>query len=326
MREESSLPLEAWASALSDARRLRGLDLTQTARELLLSPAQLRGIESASLNAFHGEGYYLRAVEKYAKLLQVELVPPLEGLDQTDSQIALKRFNKGATVVTLAKREMGVGSTLEVPTVRRTRLGLWLVLTLGVVVAVGAYIAIDEGWPNNTNESESVAAIDQEPRPQPSKPVISATASQQRVVTIEPARPVNTPPLAGDPNVATASAPGVGDPNARSVSLVAEKQSPEVPAPINATPAIAPTPPDLIEATFTQDCWVEVRFNDNRVEQKIYTPGEKLELRASEITSLVFGNARAVNAQRAKVAWSVMPFTVPGGNVARIPQASLQKP
>jgi hypothetical protein len=108
--------------------------------------------------------------------------------------------------------------------------------------------------------------------------------------------------------------------------LVAEKQSPEVPAPITLTPAIAPTPPDIIEATFTQDCWVEVRFNDNRIEQKIYTPGEKLELRASEIKSLVFGNARAVNAQRAKVEWSVMSFTVPGGNVARIPQASLQKP
>jgi len=331
MREESSLPLEAWASALSDARRVRGLDLTQTARELLLSPAQLRGIESASLNAFHGEGYYLRAVEKYAKFLQVELVPPLEGLEQTDSQIALKRFNKGATVVTLAKREMSMGTTLEEPTGRRTRLGLWLVLTLGVVVAVGAYLAIDEGWPNNSNESESVAAIVQEPRSQPSKPVIPAaptpsSAGQQMVVTIEPVRPVNAPPLAGEPNVVSAPTAGLGDPNSGSVNPVPEKQSTQVPSPITTSVATPPTPPDIIEVTFTQDCWVEVRFNDNRVEQKIYTPGERLELRASEIRSLVFGNARAVNAQRAKVAWSVMPFTAPGGNVARIPQASLQKP
>jgi len=350
MQEKSSLPLEAWASTLSDARRARGLDVTQTARELLLSPAQVRCIESASLGAFHGEGYYLRAVEKYAKFFQVELTPPLQAMAQTDSQIALKRFNKAATVVTLAKREMNLGAALEVPTgnSNRTRLGLWLSVTLGIVVAVGAYLAIDEGWPNKKSDPVSAVTIERDSRPQTAQPLISTAPSQigqqtsrpQMVVTVEPVRSESTAPLTSEPKVAPAAATGASDLTQGSSGPLPQKQAdgalpltlPSGPADAPMATALsnqagAPQPvPDLIVATFTQDCWVEIRFNDDRVEQKIYKPGEKLELRAADVKGLVFGNAAAVNAQRANVAWSVMSYTLPGGNVARIPQASLQKP
>jgi cytoskeletal protein RodZ len=350
MQEKSSLPLEAWASTLSDARRARGLDVTQTARELLLSPAQVRCIESASLDAFHGEGYYLRAVEKYAKFFKVELTPALQAMEQTDSQIALKRFNKAATVVTLAKREMNLGAALEVPTgnSNRTRLGLWLSVTLGAVVAVGAYLAIDEGWPNKKSNPASVVAIEQDSRPQTAQALTTTaptpkgeqTSRQQMAVTVEPVRAESTAALASAPKVAPVATTGARDVTQGPSSAPTEKRAdgaipltiasgPADPptAPVLSNQAPAPQPvPDLIVATFTQDCWVEIRFNDDRVEQKIYKPGEKLELRAADVKGLVFGNAAAVNAQRANVAWSVMSFTLPGGNVARIPQASLQKP
>jgi len=331
MQEKSSLPLEAWASTLSEARRSRGLDLTQTARELVLSPAQIRGIESASLGAFHGEGYYLRAVEKYAKFLQVELTPPLQEMEQTDSQIALKRFNKGATVVTLAKREMSLGGAIEVPTGSRsrTRLGVWLTLTLGVVVAAGAYLAIDEGWPNNKGEPTPAAAIVQEKPPQtgkPFRPEILTPSVQPLAITIAPARPPEGPLAASEPQVTSAIAPGRENPPPVSIDLIPEIKPAAPATPLATDTASVQAPADIIQATFTQDCWVEIRFNDDRVEQKIYTPGERFEIRATDIKSLVFGNAQAVNAQRANEPWSVMSFTLPGGNVARIPQASLQKP
>lgn len=101
----------------------------------------------------------------------------------------------------------------------------------------------------------------------------------------------------------------------------------------NLEPTLEPTPdpnpeptpeptPDLIEARFTDDCWVEVRYKDGRVEQKIYTNQEVLTVSPEATERLVFGNAQAVQALRQGEPFDVLVFAG-NSNVARIGEADL---
>jgi hypothetical protein len=99
-----------------------------------------------------------------------------------------------------------------------------------------------------------------------------------------------------------------------------------LPEPVTVTaaePAPAPPPADILEARFTGDCWVEVRYKDGRVEQKVYTERDILTVPVNEIRSMVLGNAAAVRAQRQGQSFDVMTFTG-GRNVSRISEADLR--
>ena len=149
MQDLDQLPLEQWATQLKQAREAGKLEFSHVAQELRLSAAQLRGIEAGSLNAFHGPGYYLRAVERYAQLLDITLDPPVTELKLTDSQLALKRVKNTPSASTLAKKQENILGASAMPrTMRRSRIGLWLGAMLLALVATGTWMAIDEGWPN----------------------------------------------------------------------------------------------------------------------------------------------------------------------------------
>ena len=93
MQSDDQLPLASWGQALAAARTEQGLGVVETARELMLSPSQLRGIEGGDMQSFHWQGYYFRAVQKYANRLNIVLDPAVESLPLTDSQIGMQRLN-----------------------------------------------------------------------------------------------------------------------------------------------------------------------------------------------------------------------------------------
>jgi len=103
-------------------------------------------------------------------------------------------------------------------------------------------------------------------------------------------------------------------------AVAALTQPPEPEVPTRTPEPVA----DDIEATFTADCWVEVRKQDGSVEQRIYTPDQTLTVSVEDIERLSFGNAQAVLATRAGEPFDVMRFTRANNNVARISAADLQ--
>lgn len=328
MQDIDELPLEQWADQLKRARTDAGLELGSLAQTLMLSGAQLRGIESASISAFHGPGYYLRAVEKYARHLNITLEPPVTELRLTDSQIALNRVKNSPSAAKLAKRESQTLGADAMPNSSRSKTGIWLAFVLVALIGLGTWLALDEGWP--TGDSEDVA-LKTNPA-EAAKPEIVTLVVQQNTERSEPR--TQSPEQTPQPTLAMAITPPVNPTlvvtkttTDADQSQMATKPTPE-PAPV-LEPAPQKPPEvvqasDVIEAQFTADCWVEVRFTDGRVEQAIYKPGETLNVPAAEIARLTFGNAQAVSASRAGKAFDVMAHTRAGNNVARISDQDLR--
>jgi len=338
MQDIDQLPLEQWANQLKQAREATPIELSTLSQDLMLSIAQLRSIEAGSLKMFHGPGYYLRAVEKYAKRLDIALDPPITELTLTDSQIALKRVKNAPSASSLAKNQSSLLGADAMPSaMRRSRIGLWLGVVVLLLVGTGTWMAIQEGWPNGDEPS-----LAQNEAPQTNLQTNAAPSSlQTERLTPEPDASLAQPAIIGtattvdsQTRVVLESEQGfTASPDAVAMTI-AESELAAEPAPELATelvtetvpapaPEPAPPPPDVIEASFNADCWIEIRRVDGSTEQGIYEPGQTLTIDVPSIERLTFGNAQAVSATRAGEVFDVMAFTRGNNNVARIPGTEL---
>jgi cytoskeleton protein RodZ len=345
MPSDQAMPLKQWGEALAKARHANGQSVDECARELRISTAQVRGIESASLSAFHGEGYYRRAVQKYATHLGVELDPPISNLPLTDSQIALKRFDRNAVASRLATRETLLTGAQTVPSTgsRKTHIGRWLIVILAGLVGLGTYLAVGEGWPTkHDNNAEPVSVTTEQvtitTSPQKSTDQTSRTdvdvLSDSTTKTDTSSDALSPPPVGLTIQETTAQTTvninaQIAEPAVvieTETKTETEAKTATVPAPKpEPVPTIATPATDTLQITFDGDCWVEVRFKDGRLEQKVYVSGEKLTLAVADIERLVFGNAQAARATRGEQAFDLLRFAR-GGSVARISEADLQQP
>lgn len=324
MQDIEQLPLDQWANQLKAAREAAQIEFSSLAQELRLSPAQLRGIESGSLSAFHGPGYYLRAVEKCARRLDIVLDPPVTELKLTDSQLALKRVKNTPSASTLAKKQSNILGADAMPSpMRRTRIGLWLGAILIALVATGTWMSIQEGWPNGDPESQADSElatneteIVEQDAVSTAEADLSNTNNSASTSTnqTQPASDLFGSPLASGQTSEAAPQESTPLPAATETPAVPEPNAPPPPP----APPEPPAPPDVIEASFNDDCWVEIRRVDGTTEQGIYRPGQTVTVEVADIDRLTFGNAAAVNATRAGQSFDVMRFTRGGNNVARI--------
>jgi cytoskeleton protein RodZ len=338
MQADENMPLQQWAEQLRSARQAQSLSLGELARELLLSDAQVRGIETASLDAFHGVGYYVRAVEKYAKRLHVTLDPAAQTLTLTDSQLALERYKRSASTSRLARKQSDLQHADRMPTPsRRTRIGVALISVVLVLFVAGIWLALQEGWPGLTAEKQAVSS--------PDKPISqSAVSGQPDTVAASaevdspastPAAPENPPASASEPagvlqNDMTASSDSNtsfadgGAMAALPTQPIAAADTTPTETATQTTPLDPPVKPDAITVTFTAECWVEVRYTDGRNDQGIYKSGDVLEILVADVERITFGNAQAVQASRFEQPFDIMTFTKSGNNVARLYRTDLR--
>ena len=339
MQDIEQLPLKVWAEQLAHARNSAGLDVNSLARELLLSASQIRGIESGSLNAFHGPGYYLRAVEKLAKRLDVVLDPPMTELKLTDSQLALNRVKNNPSAAPLAKRQSNlVGADTMPGSNRRSAVATWMTALVLLLVATGVWLATKEGWPNK--DATPVLATST-PNTTDTAPSTVQTIEQNRLAELaSTTSPGGQERAIAQPSTQESSLDSVEKNSTESIldtQATSLENQPAVavsPEPTQPPPAIevasqasppAVTVDDTLEATFDADCWVEVRFVDGRIEQAIYKPGQSFTVLANEVDRLTFGNAQAVQATRAGESFDILRFTRAGNNVARISANDLKQ-
>lgn len=337
MTTEQELPLSVWAEQVSAARQAESLSQSELAHQLMLSPAQMRCIEAGSLAAFHGVGYYLRALKKCETKLGIRLEPPLQSLELTDSQRALQRFKKPAPASTLAKRQSHLKTADQLPTGhRRTTVGVALIGLLALLIGAGVWLALDEGWPgvNDTEpvltQAPALTAPDAQDR-SGNTPDVAPRTMTTKAFAVESLASGYSAPHGGPAVGATTSEPANADERNRPAETEQSSTIPKataagagntMPQP-NAAMAPAVTP-DTLEVSFDKDCWVEIRYRDGRVEQAIYKPKQSLSVPIDQMIRLTFGNAQAVKATRKGEPFDVMAYTKGGNNVARITESALQ--
>jgi cytoskeletal protein RodZ len=207
-----------------------------------------------------------------------------------------------------------------------------------ILVGTGTWLAIEEGWPNRQNVPV-VAETNNDQQEPPSidgaikqaEPAISVAVTEAIQAESLPSLPMlpmlpTAPAATAATETITVIAQTPPEAFAQGVvpsseSAVSESATPEP----ETKPEVETAPTaNLFDATFTADCWVEIRFTDGRIEQRIYTPTQTLSLPINEIERVTFGNAQAVQASRAGKAFDVVAFTRSGNNVARMSAQDLQ--
>ena len=222
---------------------------------------------------------------------------------------------------------------------RHSRVGIWLGGLLFVLVGAGAWLAVDEGWPGKEIEQVSADAIADltsgEDTSEADDTVALQTSGTQPTQAAQGTLPSTTTRPTAAPNATSSLAsgdlsgtvPSSAPLNsglqsaAQEVSTTSTEASTEAstPATANASTERLTTPPaDVIAATFNADCWVELRFEDGRIEQGIYTPGQTLNIPVNEITRVTFGNVSAVQAMRGGEAFDLTAFARGNSSVVRI--------
>ena len=346
MLSTESPPAESWGQALAQARAQQRRDHGTISRELLLSLAQLRGIEAGQTHAFHAQNFYLRAVQKYADHLNVTLDPPVSNFQEAtlSGTHHPKSMHRASGI---ARRQSSPPNALHMPSAgaHGARLGRWMVLLVLGLVAAGVYLAVGEGWPsrsideitpqNGVNLSDPtadrVATTPATPAAVPMASTVTsatdstfATAEPVQQLTTQTAPPASTPTDV-PPNTQSQSVQGttIAPVKAQTGATASEPPAASSPAVTSVIPGRVVT--DELVLTFNQECWVELLQTNGQSQQRIYKPGEELRIAADQVERLVLGNAQAIGAQRAGKPFDVTQFIRGSGSVARLDAQSLSR-
>lgn len=243
---------------LTAARSARGLTVDEASRTLLLSPRQVRALESFEIQAFHNESFYLGALRKYAAFC---------GLDD-DSLIRRIESTRVESVETIERPRPSVPLDDAGESLRRK--GIISAVIVALIVVAGVT------WNLTRARSFSLAAttavVSNEPATPPAATdtpeAVEAPAAAPTLAPSETAGPV-------EPVTTTGPIPDAGP----SASADLANGEPTIPEPQELAPVLTPT---TTYGSFraNQKAWMFLRQSDNSVIERTLAPGEVVHLRA----------------------------------------------
>jgi len=298
---------------LRDRRMSKKTVITELARTLILSPAQITALETGSQASFHNQTFYLRALKKYMTHMDLAMDPQASllyaeietELLTVSPKINVKEVNQIIHTGLASKHEFSL------PNVRFKK-SYFLWLSIIVFVLIGLTVALLEGWPQKQaiQQAESVST----PAPAPAKKISTtpnALVSQEQKTAVSSI------------NSASSSSNAIIASNAQSnVSKVPELPLSTVP---NSTATTVELNTAYLKLTFLAPSWVQaVEQNGKRVE-KVFTPQDVLELDPATLSTLVIGNARDTKLFVKAVAIDLSKYVNAGSGVARLNQTDIMK-
>lgn len=253
-------PQIALGTLVHQARNEQALGVPEVARALILSIAQIKGIESGLLTAFHNKTYYVRAIKKYIDYL---------GLTEQDSIISLLAAFENESAQQENETMLLVGSVLQrsgnAPFISTRRLGLF-VLAIVIASGVGSFVIMSAG--------KSLA------------PSASLADSQKTPVRDTP---LDIQSTAAHPSVS--QAPEKQNNSVEPVQIAAPIQSEA--AVMAAQPVVPPTASEskMLILKFAAESWIQFADREGKRSEKIFKPTDTLEIDPLNLSLLVIGNA-----------------------------------
>ena len=297
---------------LRHTRNVKQRSVAQVARVLILSVAQINGLESGSLAAFHNRTYYLRALTKYLDYLGVaKQAATVSLLVQLEQQAAV---NNEAT----SQKELNLllGSVLhpskKTLLIPNKRLPLLLV-TLAVLVGIGLVaFTLLQRLPQADSVAVSSAITESALNTSQSNQRLSETAPVPDPAT-SPTQPPKaeqtTPDVATNPGLASKAATTPTQPLSSSGAAHAV--------------ANAAAQTKILRLSFTAPAWVQMIAQDGKRVEKVFTPEETLDVDPVTTISVVIGNAREASFSAGQIKIDLAQFIKPNSSVARLNQQDL---
>jgi cytoskeletal protein RodZ len=301
----TTLPEQELGALLRHARNEQQRSVAQVARVLILSSAQINGIESGSLAAFHNRTYYLRALKKYLNYMGIGVqAATLSLLAQLEQQTAEQDGGTSPKEASLL-----VGSVLDpskkILLIPNKRLPL-LLGALAVLVVIGLIaFALTQRLPQTSPDSSTAQPADSVQDISQTRPPITAivpTVPESKVSPVKQVSAEQTIPEAVANPAIVPTAPATA------------------PAQVRAQDAVTTT---VLRLSFTAPSWVQLIALDGKRFEKIFTAQETLDIDPATTASVVIGNARQSSLTRGESKIDLTRFINPNSSVARLSQQDL---
>ena len=346
-------------SRLAQAREAAALSVDQVAAKLLISPSQIRAIESGHMPSSYSADYYERTVRQYADFLGVEVdqaalpaaaaaIGQAHAIDQDQSP--------AGRLAGFTPHRVGIAGRVDMPTIDSGRSAKpWI---LGVVIVILALVGFQfrdlvlDPTPSTDSPAGSAnrtpPATSSAPGASGSSTALLNTGSPtKRPVEVAGASGSGTHAAEGEKKATTASGSGVsqsGAPQggasqasasaasaaqvsaAQAGASVASSSNAGAPTPQAATKSANSSIPDgSVKLSCTSPCWVQATASDGTRTEKIYQPGQDLVMPASALASLIIGNAKSARMTIDGVDVNLNAFMKGSSDVARIPETALRE-
>lgn len=266
---------------LQKARESKQWDVKEVAGKLRITRAKLAALESDSYDQFPGETFIRGYFRSYARLLDLDEDAVLQRY--TDYVAAHSEVSQ----LIAPNRAFGVSGNVDVLKAKPALGQLIIVAISLVLVAIIVWLLV--------NPKEERAAA--QPVPAATAVIDSAPADQDLPAVEEPsvAEPegpeavtnsgLNTDPADEALAVQLQSA-GAHD-GSEPAALVSSAE--------NSAPTVDARTPDVLELTFSDECWVEVSdANGDVLATELQSVGSALSLRGKAPFNVMLGNAKAV--------------------------------
>ena len=305
-------PELALGIVLRHTRNAKQRSVAQVARVLILSVAQINGLESGSLAAFHNRTYYLRALTKYLNYLDVaEQAATVSLLAQLEQQAAVNNEDTSQKELNLLLGSVLHPSkkTLLIP---NKRLPLLLV-TLAVLVGIGLIaFTLLQRLPQADSVAVSSAITESAVNTSQSNQRLSETAPAP-----DPATSPTQPPKAEQTTPDVVTNPGLASKAATTPTQPLSSSG--------ATQAVANAAAQTktLRLSFTAPAWVQMIVQDGKRVEKVFTPEETLDVDPVTTISVVIGNAREASFSAGQIKIDLAQFIKPNSSVARLNQQDL---
>jgi cytoskeletal protein RodZ len=297
---------------LRQARLNQKKEIGDVAKRLILSPSQVLNLEAGTMDSFHHERRYVHALKGYLFYLGLSRDLIINDKLQHLELASLQAVSSSASGVARLYKAGHGPAPLDSQT-QRQRIyvvagSVAVVALIVLAVTLGGRLFSSSDEPENaqaaTQDAGNTVATDSSVSANPA-PIVVTTQPPPEVKVAEPVAPIA---VATAPSV-TATAPAAA----------------EVPKVESVADPFANLKSTTLRIVFVGECWASLTTTDGRRNERIFQPGQSIDVELDRVASLIIGNSPAV---RLRVGSTPLDLSKSGaltGNVARLNQAILQK-
>lgn len=296
--------LHNMGEALLLARTEKGLDVQEVAHTLIMSSAQIRGLETANQFAFHNQAFFIRGIEKYARYLEIPDGAELwTQLDQIRESHNLSKTSPAhREISTLAKSGFFKHRTSLFSYFTRNPV-FWIsvISLLGLSISLSSRIESESNRIKEFAASEQSAALDTAPEPETGRNALKAGV-ESGMSEVQHSQ-ASKEPSESSQNSTSQRKSDQQD----TLALLKVETKPPLPSAQN-----------RITLKFNEPSWVKYVIKDGTAHEKIYQPDEQLEIDPATIESLVIGNAGATTLTSGNAIVDLKSHSINKNGIARI--------
>ena len=309
---------------LLQTRTEQGLEVLDIAHALIMSTAQIRGMEQTDFAAFHNQQFFLRAVEKYARYLVLPEGSELWSLlEQARQPLKHPKANPTRQEIT-AMVKSGFFKTKTSFWSYFARHPVFWIFTIALT-AFG--INLNARIENETQRQQSLASNEVEV--EASKP----ESTLQTVLSAEsqPVEATHTSSIGFAQTDDLTAAPATSHPEVATLTNTQQTESmtTQMAAWIDPSPTeiqvkhISNANISKLTLQFSGPSWVQYVAKDGSITEKVYQPEDVLEVDPAILDSMVIGNAGATTLKAGNILVDLNQHSSTKNGVARLKQEDL---